>query len=49
MNEDPIEVLIAIMNDEMQTSKTRLEAAAALMPYFHAPLSSIDQEEDDDE
>lgn len=49
MNEDPIDVLIAIMNDGSQPAETRLEAATVLMPYFHAPLSHIDQEEDDDE
>ena len=45
---DPIDYLMAVMNDEGQTPEIRLEAASVLMPYFHAPLLPIEQEDDDE-
>lgn len=52
MNEyrtDPIDVLMEIMNDEQQPAELRLQAASALMPYFHETLnpSYLEDEEDD--
>lgn len=44
---DPFDVLMAIMSDDAQPTELRLKAAAVLLPYFHAPLSPIEPEDDD--
>ena len=36
--DDPRDFLLAVMNDLESPIKIRIEAAAALMPYFHAEL-----------
>lgn len=35
---DPLDFLLAVMNDETIEAGTRLDAATALMPYFHESL-----------
>lgn len=41
---EPMDVLMGIMNDKYQPIELRLQAAVALMPYFHIPLSPIEPE-----
>lgn len=36
---DPKDFLLAVMNDQASPIDIRIEAAAALMPYFHTELS----------
>ena len=36
---DPKDFLLAVMNDQASAIDIRIEAAAALMPYFHTELS----------
>gem|GEM_PF-1511358 len=45
---DPLEFLLAVMNDESAEVAHRLEAASALMPYFHESLSDPAEEDQDD-
>ena len=35
---DPQDFLLAVMNDQMAPTDIRIEAAQALMPYFHTEL-----------
>lgn len=41
---DPKDFLLAVMNDRRAPTDIRIEAAQALMPYFHVELG---QEQDD--
>ncbi|MDU8357993.1 hypothetical protein [Pseudomonas syringae group sp. J309-1] len=41
---DPKDFLLAVMNDRRSPTDIRIEAAQALMPYYHAELG---QEKDD--
>jgi len=41
---DPKDFLMAVMNDQSAPADIRIEAAGALMPYFHVELSQEQNE-----
>lgn len=45
---DPMEFLLATMNDKSLEAADRIEAAAALMPYFHESLNAPPGDDPDD-
>lgn len=44
---DPLEFMQSIMKNENLPDELRLEAAKALMPYYHAPVSTIEEHEEE--
>jgi len=44
---DPLEFLLAMMNDQSLSAADRIEAANALLPYFHESLNPIEDDQDD--
>jgi len=47
--DDPKVFLLAVMNSRTVDMSTRIEAAAAVMPYVHERLTNEDDSEDEDE
>lgn len=43
---DPMDYLLAVMNDQAVPFADRLDAATALMPYFHDSLDDLEGAED---
>ncbi len=45
---DPINFLLAVMNDPTAAAADRLDAATALMPYFHESIDDAELETTDE-
>ncbi|PRX26839.1 hypothetical protein B0G75_117123 [Paraburkholderia sp. BL18I3N2] len=45
--DDPREFLLAVMNNDAIDMSARIEAADALMPYYHERLAAEDDEQED--
>ncbi|WP_426119867.1 hypothetical protein [Pseudomonas sp. DSP3-2-2] len=45
---DPLDFLLAVMNDPTADGGDRLEAATVLMPYFHESLNDPEDDELDE-
>jgi phage terminase small subunit len=41
---DPLDFLIAVMNDRLAPTDIRIDAAEALLPFFHVPLNAEQDE-----
>ncbi|WP_443691892.1 hypothetical protein [Pseudomonas sp.] len=48
VHSDPMDYLLAEMNDASASRADRLAAAVALMPYFHESLNDSEEEEASD-
>ncbi|CAG4925658.1 hypothetical protein [Paraburkholderia saeva] len=46
-SDDPREFLLAVMNNDAIDMSIRIEAAGALMPYYHERLAGEDDEQED--
>lgn len=42
--DDPLDFLLAVMNDESASTADRLDAAASLMPYFHESPADVEDD-----
>lgn len=46
--EDPMDFLMAVMNGDVYSTADKIDAAAALMPYFHEEINPIEEYEEEE-